>query len=66
MLLLRNIAVELKDREKLKKKKLFELLKMFYISTNSNKKILKILNILDDDINRETCGETLLEDEINF
>ena len=55
MLLLRNIAVKLKDREKLKE--LYELFKMFYISTGSNIKIIKILNLLHVDINIKTWGK---------
>ena len=58
MLLLRNIAVHLKDKEKLKE--LFEIIKMLYISINGDEKIEKMLKLLDDDIKSETWGENVL------
>ena len=63
ILLLRNISVELKDKEKLKG--LFELVKMIDISLEPPPKELKkekkqkILKLLDDDIKSETWGDNV-------
>ena len=64
LLLLRNISVLLKDREKLEK--LFTLIKMIPESSENeeyicrgDEKIEKIFKLVDNDINSETWGETL-------
>ena len=61
----------LKDREKLEK--LFTLIKMIPESSENgeyicrgDEKIEKIFKLVNNDINSETWGETLLEEEINF